>query len=427
MRYVQGVSSRFQTRLCLLGLTAAVFTGCTNKAARQGFERPPAPVSVTEAVMQDVPNYIDAIGKTVAREVVSIQPQVSGRILKIHFTDGVNVKKGDLLFTIDTRPFEASLRQAQANVAKDLALKKQAEANLAKDLAQSKYGDIEAKRYATLVEQGVVSREQYDQIRSNAESLKATVEADKAAIHSAEESIKVDTAAVDSAKVELSYCYIRSPIDGRAGQRQVDIGNVVNPGGSSGGGSGNTGGSSGSSNSLLVIERIDPIYADFTIPQDNLAVVQQQMRQGTLKTEVRLPDATDPIAGQLTFLDNAVQSATGTINLRATVANSDHGFWPGRFVNIRLVLSTIHGAVLVPATAPQMSAKGSFVYVIKQDSTAEQRQVTLGQRQGDLIVVEKGVEPGERVVTIGQIGVTPGGKVRVEEQRETGAGNGAKQ
>ena len=429
MRYAQGVSSRFQTWLYLLGLTTAVFTGCTNKAAQQGFERPPAPVSVTEAVMQDVPNYIDAIGKTVAREVVSIQPQVSGRILKIHFTDGANVKKGDLLFTIDTRPFEANLRQAQANVSKDVALKKQAEANLAKDLAQSKYGDIETKRYATLVEQGVVSREQYDQIRSNAESLKATVEADRAAIHSAEESIKVDTAAVDSVKVELSYCYIRSPIDGRAGQRLVDIGNVVNPGGSSGGGASNNanGGNSGSSNSLLVIERIDPIYGDFTIPQDNLAVVQQQMRQGTLKTEVRLPDATDPIAGQLTFLDNAVQSGTGTINLRATIPNSDHRFWPGRFVNIRLVLSTIHGAVLVPATAPQMSAKGSFVYVIKQDSTAEQRQVTLGQRQGDLIVIEKGVEPGERVVTVGQIGVTPGGKVRVEESRNSSStDNGTK-
>ncbi len=378
--------------------------------------------------MQDVPNYIDAIGKTVAREVVSIQPQVSGRILKIHFTDGANVKKGDLLFTIDTRPLEANLRQAQANVAKDLALKKQTEANLAKDVAQSKYGEVEAKRFRTLVEQGVVSREQYDQAESNTESLKATVEADRAAIHSAEESIKVDTAAVDSARVELSYCYIRSPIDGRAGQRLVDTGNVVNPGGSSGGGASNnaTGGNSGSSNSLLVIERIDPIYADFTIPQDNLTVVQQQMREGTLKTEVRLPDATDPIAGQLTFLDNAVQSATGTINLRATIPNSDHRFWPGRFVNIRLVLSTIHGAVLVPATAPQMSAKGSFVYVIKQDSTAEQRQVTLGQRQGDLVVVEKGVEPGERVVTIGQIGVTPGGKVRVEQPGQSGTGNGAK-
>src|SRR5437763_338627 len=429
MRFTRGMSFRFHIWLCLLGLMAALESGCTNKAAQQGFERPPAPVSVTEAVMQDVPNYIDAIGKTVAREVVSIQPQVSGRILKIHFTDGANVKKGDLLFTIDTRPFEANLRQAQANVSKDLALKKQAEANLAKDVAQSKYGEVEAKRFRTLVEQGVVSREQYDQAESNSESLKATVEADRAAIHSAEESIKVDTAAVDSARVELSYCYIRSPIDGRAGQRLVDTGNVVNPGGSSGGGASNNanGGNSGSSNSLLVIERIDPIYADFTIPQDNLAVVQQQMRQGTLKTEVRLPDATDPIAGQLTFLDNAVQSATGTINLRATIPNSDRRFWPGRFVNIRLVLSTIHGAVLVPATAPQMSAKGSFVYIVKQDSSAEQRQVSLGQRQGDWIVVEKAVEPAERAVTNGQTGATPGGKVRVEESRNSSStDNGTK-
>src|SRR5947208_4714964 len=327
----QGLSLRFWLGISIAS-AALGFIGCTNKAAQQGFDRPPAPVSVTAAVMQDVPTYLDAIGKTVAREVVSIQPQVSGRITKINFTDGANVRKGDLLFTIDTRPFEANLRQAEANVSKDLALKKQAEANLAKDVAQSRYGEVEAKRYRTLVEQGVVSREQYDQAESNTESLKATVEADRAAIHSAEESIKVDTAAVDSTKVELSYCYIRSPIDGRAGQRLVDIGNVVNPGGSSGATSNSTSGGSGNSNSnsLLVIERIDPIYADFTIPQDNLAVVQQQMRQGTLKTEVRLPDATDPIAGQLTFLDNAVHTATGTINLRATVANSARRFSPGR-------------------------------------------------------------------------------------------------
>src|SRR5216110_2995650 len=245
MKYNKGQRLRFWVLLCLAGLSGVIFAGCTNKAAQQGFDRPAAPVSVTAAIMQDVPTYIDAIGKTVAREVVSIQPQVSGRITKIHFADGANVRKGDLLFTIDTRPFEASLRQAQANVSKDLALKKQAEANLAKDLAQSKYGEIEAKRYATLVEQGVVSREQYDQIHSNAESLKATVEADKAAIHSAEESSKVDTATVDSAKVELSYCYIRSPIDGRAGQRLVDIGNVVNPGGSSGNNTSSTSTSNG--------------------------------------------------------------------------------------------------------------------------------------------------------------------------------------
>ena len=428
MRFQNGRCRRVWIWICVASLTTAFFTGCMNKAAQQGFERPPAPVSVATAVMQDVPTYLDAIGKTVAREVVSIQPQVSGRILKIHFTDGANVKKDQLLFTIDTRPFEVNLRQAQANVAKDLALKRQAEANLARDLAQSRFGEIEAKRSRTLVEQGVVSREQYDQSQSNSESLKATVEADRAAIHSAEESIKVDTAAVDSAKVELSYCYIRSPIEGRAGQRLVDIGNVVNPGGSTGGnGTSSSGTSTPSGNALLVIERIDPIYADFTIPQDNLGVVQEQMRAGTLKTEVRLPDWTDPVAGQLTFLDNAVQNATGTINLRATIPNTDQRLWPGRFVNIRLVLSTIQGAVLVPATAPQMSAKGSYVYVVKQDSTAEQRQVSLGQRQGDLIVVEKGVQPGERVVVSGQIGVTPGGKVLVEEPRQSQASDAPKQ
>ena len=425
MKYDRARSVHVGLLLCLAGLANAFSTGCTNKAAQQGFERPPAPVTVTEAVMQDVPNFIDAIGKTVAREVVYIQPQVSGRILKIHFTDGANVAKGQLLFTIDTRPFEANVRQAQANVSKDVALKKQAEANLAKDVAQAKYGEVELKRYRTLVEQGVVSREQYDQAQSNSESLKATVEADRAAVHSADESIKVDTAAVDSAKVELSYCYIHSPIDGRAGQRLVDIGNVVNPGGATGNNSGSA--TSGPpSNSLLVIERIDPIYADFTIPQDSLATVQEQMHEGTLKTEVHLPDSDDMIAGQLTFLDNAVQNATGTINLRATIPNTGHQFWPGRFVNIRLVLSTIHGAVLVPATAPQMSAKGSFVYVVKPDSTAEQRPVTLGQRQGDLVVVDQGVQPGERVVVNGQIGVTPGGKVRVEEPSKAGATNGAK-
>jgi len=421
--------SRWTSRLrvtLFLALPAALLTGCTNKAAQQGFDRPPAPVSATAAIMQDVPNYIDAIGKTVAREVVSIQPQVSGRIIKIHFTDGANVRKGDMLFTIDTRPFEANVRQAQANVSKDLALKKQAEANLARDIAQAKWGEVQVKRYGELVTGGVVPREQYEQLRANADSLNATVEADRAAVHSADESIKVDAAAVDRAKVDLSYCFIRAPIDGRAGQRLVDIGNVVSPGGSSGGNTtstGSTSGSSGSTNSLLVIERVDPIYADFAISQNDLDNVRQQMREGTLKTLVRLPEAEDSVTGQLTFLDNAVQNTTGQVSLRATISNEGHRFWPGRFVNIRLVLSTIHGAVLVPATAPQMSAKGSYVYVVKQDSTAEQRPVTLGQRQGDLVVVEKGVEPGEQVVTNGQVGVTPGGKVRIEQPSPAGQPN----
>jgi membrane fusion protein, multidrug efflux system len=425
MKYLSSPSFPLSATICLAALSAALFTGCTNKGAQQdGFQRPPAPVSVAEAVRQDVPTYLDAIGKTAAREVVSIQPQVSGRIIKIHFTDGANVKKNELLFTIDTRPFEASLQQAQANVSRDLVLKKQAEANLARDIAQAKWGDAQVRRYGKLVESGVVPREQYEQLQATADSLNATVDADRAAVHSAEENIKVDNAAVESAKVQLSYCYIRSPIDGHAGQRLVDLGNVVSPGGSGSGSAGSTSSNAGSNtstgNSLLVIERLDPIYADFTISQNDLANVQQQMREGRLKTEVRLPDSDVMVAGQLTFLDIAVQNTTGQVNLRATIPNLDHRFWPGRFVNIRLVLSTIHGAVLVPASAPQMSAKGQYVYVVKQDSTAEQRQVVLGQRQGDLIVIEQGVEAGERVVTNGQIGVTPGGKVRIEQPRPAG-------
>ena len=395
-------------------LALLTMAGCMNKAAPAGFERPPAPVTVTDAEMQDVPIYLDAIGKTVARETVAIQPQVSGRIVKIHFVDGANVRKGDLLFTVDPAPFAAAVSQAQANVTRDLALKKQAEANMNRDLSIAKWNALQVKRYGNLVAAGVVPREQYEQLAATADSSNATVEADRAAVHSAEESIKADSAAVERAKVDLSYCYIHSPIDGRAGQRLVDVGNVVNPGGASGNNTSTSTSNGPPGNALLIIERLDPIYADFTISQNDLSKVQEQMHAGTLKTEVRLPEATDPVAGQLTFLDNSVQNQTGQVSLRATVPNSDRRFWPGRFVNIRLVLDTLRGAVLVPATAPQMSAKGSYVYVVKADMSVDQRQVTLGQRHGDQIVIEQGVQSGERVVTNGQIGVTPGGKVRIE-------------
>ena len=411
MNYFKNLFTR--TLFVLICCASTLVTiGCGSKA-QPNFQRPPSLVQVTAAVSQDVPTYIDAIGKTVAREVVSIQPQVSGRITKIHFADGANVKKGQLLFTVDPRPFEVKLKQAQANLSRSTVLKKQAEANLARELAQAQWGLAQVERYRTLVQQGVVAREQYEQLRANYESLRATAEAARAAVHSADETIKVDAAAVESAKVEISYCYIHSPIDGRAGQRLVDIGNVVNPGGSGGANS------TTASNALLVIERLDPIYADFTISQQNLSMVQQQMRTGRLTAEVRLPDTIDqPVIGQLTFVDNAVQDATGQVSLRATVPNAQHHFWPGRFVNIRLILSTIHQAVLVPATAPQMSAKGTFVYVVKQDSTAEQRFVTLGQRQGDLVVIEQGVQAGEQVVTAGQLGVTPDGPVMIEQPRD---------
>jgi len=396
-------------RLGIVLVISAALAGCANQA-QPNFARPPAPVVVSTAVSQDVSNYMDALGKIVARETVAIQPQVSGRIDKIHFTDGANVRKGELLFTIDPRPFDANLKQAQANLAKDTAAKKQAEANLAREIARENWGRSQVERYRTLVEQGVVAREQYEQLRTDYDTLKANSEAARAAVRSAEETLKVDHAAIDTTKVKLSYCYIRSPIDGRAGQRLVDIGNVVNPGGSSDASSGVP------NNALLVIERLNPIYADFTISQNNLSRVQEQMRAGSLRAEVRLPDSPDDgVFGQLTFVDNTVQTETGQVTLRATLPNPGHRFWPGRFVNVRLLLGTVAGAVLVPATAPQMSAAGSYVYVINADLTAEQRTVSLGQRQGDLIVVEKGVAAGEKVVVNGQLGVTPKGKVVIQQ------------
>jgi len=358
-------------RSVLLGL-ALIFAGLAacNKKPEANFERPPAPVTVARAVAQDVPVYIDAVGKTVAREVVSVQPQVSGRITQIHFTDGANVKIGDLLFTIDPRPYQAQLNQAEANVA-------QAEAALS--LAKVNFARVEK-----VSDPRAVSRQDFD--------------ARKSAVETAEATLKQNRAAVENARLNLEYCTIRSPINGRAGQRAVDVGNVV----------------SANNGSLLVIQRLDPIYADFTVTESELSGVQRNMAKQALKVEVRLPDdGTEPREGKLTFLDNSVQEGSGTVKLRATLNNNDRSFWPGRFVKVRLILQTQRDAVLVPADAPQLSAKGPFVYVVKPDSSAELRPVKVGQRQEDLIVIKDGLKADERVVVSGQLGVTPGGKVRV--------------
>ena len=355
----------------------ALIAGCGKKEPAN-FERPPAPGTATAATSQDVPLYIDAVGKIVAREVVSIQPQVSGRITQIHFTDGADLKVGDLLFTIDPRPYQAQLQQAEANLA-------QAVAGLS--LAKISFARVE-----NVSDPRAVSRQEYD--------------TKKSAVDSAEATVKQNRAALESARINLDYSTIRSPITGRAGQRTVDVGNVV----------------AANSGSLLVIQRMDPIYADFTVTESELTAVQRNMAQRSLRVEVRLPDdAAGAREGKLTFLDNSVQEGSGTVKLRATLANGDRRFWPGRFAKIRLVLATQRDAVLVPAEAPQLSAKGSFVFVVKNDSSAELRPVKLGQRHGDLIVAEDGVKAGERVVVKGQLGVTPGGKVRVTEPATGGA------
>lgn len=362
--------------LSVVGFVIAVVAaaGC-NRGAVQAAPgaAPEAPVvTVAAASATDVPVYLNEIGRNGAFESVTVTPQVGGRITERHFEDGANLHKGELLFVIDPRPYQALVDSAQANLA---------QAKAALELAK-----IQFARDEGLVGTKAISQQDYD-------TKKSTVDVDEAQVEAA-------AAALETAKLNLEYCFIHSPIEGRAGARLVDVGNVVQA----------------NSTSLLLIQRLDPIYADFTITERDLPDVQTEMRRGTLKAEVRLPS--DPEGrgrmGAVTFLDNAVQNGTGTVNLRATMANADHHFWPGQFVNVKLVLATQRGAVLVPNQATQVSQKGPYVYVVKQDSTAELRLVKLGQKQGDDVVVADGVAAGERVVLTGQLTVIPGSKVRAE-------------
>ncbi|MGB6546842.1 MAG: efflux RND transporter periplasmic adaptor subunit [Candidatus Acidiferrales bacterium] len=364
------MKSRISIGILIVAALAAV--GCGKQQGAGGPPQlPPTLVTVAVAKPATVPIYLDEIGRSGAFESVTVMPQVAGRITERKFTDGADLKKGQILFVIDPRPFQAQLDAATAQLAQSKA---------ALDLADSQY-----KMYQSLNDPRAVSQLDY-QTKKNA------VEVGQAGVQAAD-------AAVENAKLSLEYCTIRSPIDGRAGARLVDVGNIVQA----------------NMTPLLSIQQINPIYADFTITEQDLASVRKQMSRGTLKAMVRLPSDTDETAraGSLTFVDNAVQNATGTINLRATVANADHHFWAGQFVNVRLILATEANAVLIPNEATQISQKGPFVYVIHADNTAELRPVTLGQRQGDDVVATSGVAAGERVVLTGQLAIIPGGKVIV--------------
>ncbi|PYU32528.1 MAG: efflux RND transporter periplasmic adaptor subunit [Acidobacteria bacterium] len=359
----------------IVALAALLATsGCAKKSTQAAGPPQSAPlVTVARATAHDVPVYLDEIGRSGAFESVTVTPQISGRITERHFEDGAELEKGQLLFTIDPRPYQAQLDSAQAQLAQSKA---------ALDLAKT-----QLKMYGSIANTRAVSQ-------MDVETKKNTVAVDEAQVQAAE-------AAVENAKLNLEYCYIHSPIDGRAGMRLVDVGNVVQT----------------NSTGLLLIQRLDPIYADFTITEGDLPQVQRELARGTLQALVRIPSDPPNRAreGKLTFVDNMVQNATGTVNLRATIPNRDHHFWPGQFLDVTLVLATAKGAVLIPNQATQISQQGPYVYVVKPDDTAELRLVTLGQRQGDDVVVTKGVADGERVVVTGQLTVAPGGKVRVQE------------
>lgn len=339
---------------------------------------PPPLVSVVKATAQDVPKYLEEIGRNTAFESVTVTPQVGGRIVERHFQDGENLRKGQLLFVIDPRPYKAQVDSAKAALA---------QAKAALDFAK-----IQLARDQEVIGTRAISQQDYD-------TKKNAVDVDQAQVEAAR-------ATLETAQLNLDYCYIHSPIDGRAGARMVDVGNVVQA----------------NATSLLLIQRLDPIYANFTVTERDLPEVQKQMARGALRAAVRLPSDAENAArtGRVEFLDNSVQNGSGTVNLRATMSNSDHHFWPGQFVDVKLVLSTEKGAVLIPNQATEISQQGPFVYVVKADDTAEFRPVTLGQRQGDQVVVTRGVSANERVVLAGQMLVRPGGKVRVDGASSAG-------
>jgi len=344
---------------------------------RGGRNREVVPVLVVTAQQKAMPIQIRAVGNAEAFATVSVKSQVTGVLVQAHFKEGQNVKKGQLLFTIDPRPFEAAVKQA--------------EANLARDVAQLQNAREQARRYAELLKKQYVSQEQYDQIRTNADALESVVDADKAA--------------VENVKVQLSYCYIYSPIDGQVGSLLVNEGNLVRV---------NDG------TPLVVINQLTPINVTFSVPEQHLADIKRHMAAGTLKVDARFPsDEGRPEQGTLAFVDNAVERTTGTIKLKAEFKNSARRLWPGQFINVAVTLSTQADAVVIPSEAVQMGPEGQQVFVVNKDRRVEVRPVTVGQTQEGEAVIAKGLAAGELVVREGQFLLGPGSQVDIKDATKT--------
>jgi membrane fusion protein, multidrug efflux system len=351
-------------------LLAGCSGGADSKAAPKG---PPPAVPVTAALAgkKDVPVQLRSIGTTEAYSTVSVKTMVNGQIVKVGFREGQEVRKGDLIFVIDPRPYEAALKSAEANLAKSLALKENAERDVT--------------RYAFLIEKDLVPKQQYDQVMSNAAALAATVAA--------------DNAAVENARVQLGYCFIRSPIGGRTGNLLIKEGNVVKA----------------NDAALVTIHQVIPIHVTFSVPEQHLAEVRKYRDGGTLRIEAVIPGQEDkPARGTLAFISNAVDNQTGTIQLKGAFANEDRRLWPGQFVNVLLTLTTKPGAILVPTPSVQTGQKGQYVFVVRPDLTVESRPVVTGETSGGDTVIENGVQAGERVVTDGQLRLVPGARVEIK-------------
>ncbi|MBZ5575802.1 MAG: efflux RND transporter periplasmic adaptor subunit [Acidobacteriia bacterium] len=405
-----------------LGAFLGVSAGCSSsqvsatggsgggRGGKKGAGAGDVPVTVAVATQKNVPVEIQVIGNVEAYSTISVKAQVGGELTNVYFHEGDYVKKGDPLFTIDPRPFQAALNQAVATVAKDSAALGQARANLARDNANLRYQQSQAARYAELFKGGIISKDQSEQLSSTADATSQTVLADKAAIDSAQAELDAAKAAVDSARVQLGYTAIPSPIDGRTGNLNVKQGNVV-----------------GANNvELMTITQVEPIYVTFSVPEAQLSDIKRYMAQRTLSVRARLQDEVNTEeTGELTFVDNAVDTTTGTIKLKGTFRNTDRKLWPGQFVRVTLRLSTRPNAIIVPNQAIQTGQNGTFVWVVKPNRSVEVRNVTATLRVDQDMVVDQGLESGETVVTEGQLRLAPDSRVVVRDGRGTPGGRGS--
>jgi membrane fusion protein, multidrug efflux system len=360
----------------------------------------PAPVVTAKATQKDVPVDIDGIGNVEAYSTITVRAQVTGELSAVKFQEGDFVKKGQELFVIDPRPYQAQLDQAQANLTRDQALLEQSKAQLNRDMSNADYQTLTAQRQSDLNERGIVSKDQAQQSRAAADAAAAGVKADQAAVASAQAQLVAQQAAVENAKVALSYCVIVSPIDGRTGVLSVKAGNLV----------------TANTTQLTTIEQVEPVYVSFAVPSGNLSAIRPHIGADPLSVSVDPQDDNgQQVTGRLSFLDNSIDPTTDTIKLKATFDNHDHRLWPGQFARVTLHLATIGGATVVPSEAVQTGQNGQFVFVVKDDSTVEQRPVTVGERVGEELVVQKGLEPGETVVTEGQLRLEPGSRVDLSD------------
>ena len=379
--------------------------GANDTAAKSRKQAPAVPVTVAAVVQKTVPIDIQVIGNVEAYSTIGVKSQVGGELTRVFFQEGDYVKKGDRLFVVDPRIFQAQVSQMEANLARDEAQLSQAQANLARDIAQEKYAQELAARYARLFQDGVISRDQTEQVRSDADAKAEAVKADRAAIESARAAIAADKALLENQRVQLGYTAIQSPIDGRTGNLNVKQGNIVKA----------------NDIDLLTINQIEPIYVTFSVPEAQLSGIKQHMAVGKLAVMAYLPDIAQPETGVLTFVDNSVDMSTGTIKLKGTFSNADRKLWPGQFVRVVLRLTSRPNALVVPSQAVQTGQEGQFVFVVKKDMTVESRTITPGPRIDEETVVEKGLESGETVVTEGHLRLAPGMKVQFKGGRGKGA------